>query len=492
MDFLDPKKKRAHNIRLLIGYLLMAIALAIGTWILAIQTNGYNYDPKTGKVVQSGLVFVDAHPESATVYIDGQQKNQTDTRLVIPAGEHTLELKRDGYRSWQRQFEVGGSSIVRFAYPFLFPVNLVTRDLQLYSTSPGLATETPDRHWLLIQQPGSLTNFDAVDLINKTNPVTPLTLPNNLFSAIGGNHALELVEWSTDNRHVLVKHVFDGGQEFAVIDRETPAASININRLFEIPITSMTLRDKKFDQYYILDANGGVLRRADARNQQLTPILTRVLAFRPHGADVILYVTDENSAAGKAAVRIWDNEKIYNLRQLPVSKRYLIDVARFDGRWYMAAGDDTEQKIYIYRDPFTELKRTPARPALPLSVLKVASAEYISFSANARFIAVQGGSEFAVYDAENNDQFRYNTRLTLGPSHKAEWMDGHRLVLTSENKVVVFDFDGTNKQILSAAEPSYSVFFDRDYSALFAISKSQVVNSRPALTRTELRVLPKP
>lgn len=470
----------------------MAIALAIGTWILAIQTTGYNYDPKTGKVVQNGLVFVDAHPVPATVYIDGQQKNQTDTRLVIPAGQHHLELKRDGYRTWQRQFEVAGSSIARFAYPFLFPQNLVTRDLQLYGTAPGMATETPDRHWLLVQQPGSLTNFDVIDLNEKTNPITPLTLPNNLFTGTGNNHALELIEWSTNNRHVLIKHVFDGGQEFAVIDRENPGASINVNRLFEVPITSMTLRDKKFDQYYLHDTNGGVLRRADARNRQLTPILTRVMAFRPHGADVILYVSDENTGAGKAAVRIWDNEQIYNLRQLAVSKRYFIDLARFEGRWYIAAGDDTEHKVYIYRDPFTELKRTPARPALPLSVLKVAAAEYVSFSTNARFIALQGGSEFAVYDAEKNDQFRYNTRLTLSPAHKAEWMDGHRLVLISDNKAVVFDFDGTNRQTLSNADPAYKIFFDRDYSGLFTISRSQVVNSRPALTRTELRVLPNP
>ncbi len=469
----------------------MAVALAIGTWILAIQTTGYNYDPKTGKVVQNGLVFVDAHPVSATVYIDGQQKNQTDLRLVIPAGQHSLELKRDGYRSWQRQFDVGGSSIVRFAYPFLFPNNLVTRDLQLYGSTPGMTTETPDRHWLLIQQPGSLTNFDVVDLNEKTNPITSLTVPGNLFSLAGATHTLEFVEWSTDNRHVLVKHTFEGGHEFAVIDREVPASSVNINRLFGVSITTMTLRDKKFDQYYLHDANGGVLRLADARNRQLTPILNRVLAFKPHGADVILYVSDENVTAGKVAVRIWDNEKIYNLRQLPASKRYFVDLARFNGQWYMAAGDDTEQKVYIYKDPYAELKRNPARPALPLSVLKVAAAEYVSFSANARFIALQGGNEFSVYDAENNDQFRYNTQLTLHPTHKAEWMDGHRLILISDNKVVVFDFDGTNKQVLNSAEPAYQIFFDRDYTGLFTISRSQVVNSRPALTRTELRVVPK-
>src|SRR6476619_6690047 len=118
MDFLDPKKKRANRIRLYIGYALMAIALGIGTLILVFEANGYDLDPKTGSVIQNGLVFVDAHPIAATVNVDGQEKGQTDARLILTAGDHNIELKRDGYRTWQKQIDLEGSVIRRFAYPF--------------------------------------------------------------------------------------------------------------------------------------------------------------------------------------------------------------------------------------------------------------------------------------------------------------------------------------------------------------------------------------
>ena len=213
MDFLDPKKKRAHKIRLFIGYALMAIALGIGTLILVFQANGYDLDPKTGSVIQNSLIFVDAHPVSATAYVDGQEKGQTDTRLILPAGPHSLELRREGFRSWRKELDLEGSIIERYAYPFLFPQNLVTNDVQVYDGEPGFASVSPDRRWLIIQQPTSLTNFDLLDLNNEANTRIPLTVGADLFTATGSKHTLEMVEWSTDNRHVLIKHTFDSGTE---------------------------------------------------------------------------------------------------------------------------------------------------------------------------------------------------------------------------------------------------------------------------------------
>ncbi len=489
MDFFDPKKKRAHRIRLFIGYGLVATALAIATLILVFAANGYDLDPKTGTVLQNGLVFVDSHPVSATVYVDGHDRAQTDTRLVIPAGQHNLEIKRDGYRDWQRQFDLEGGSVRRFAYPFLFPKNLVTKDVKIYDTLPGMSSETPDRHWLLVQQPNSLTNFETVDLNTKTNPVTTISLPSSLFNLQGNGHTLESVEWSTDNRHILIKHNFDGGSEFVVVDREIPADSINLNKLFQIPMTSVTLKDKRFDQYYVYDANGGVLRSAEVRNKLITPMLTHVLAYKPYGANVVLFVTDENSPAGQVKAKIWDNQTVYDLRQMPTSGKYLIDLTQFGGNWYMAVGNDTEKKTYIYKNAFDALKSKPAKKPLPISVLKVTSPEYMSFSTNARFIEVQGGSEFAVYDAENNEQFRYNTKLNLLSGQKANWMDGHRLIVISQNKEVVFDFDGTNLQTLGDASPAHLVFFDREYNAMFTIANSRQTSLKPGLVRTELKVL---
>src|SRR3990167_6869978 len=67
MDFLDPRKRRAHHIRLMIGYGLMAVAIVLTATILVYWAYGYGFNTKTGGVVENGLLFVDSahHPGGA-------------------------------------------------------------------------------------------------------------------------------------------------------------------------------------------------------------------------------------------------------------------------------------------------------------------------------------------------------------------------------------------------------------------------------------------
>ena len=126
MDFLDPKKQRAHTIRIMVGYVLIAIALILTTTILIYQAYGFGVD-RNGKVIQNGLVFVSSTPNPATIYVNGKKNdNQTNARLLLSSGQDTFSLQRDGYREWKRAVSVEGSSVERFDYPFLFPKTLQT------------------------------------------------------------------------------------------------------------------------------------------------------------------------------------------------------------------------------------------------------------------------------------------------------------------------------------------------------------------------------
>jgi hypothetical protein len=488
MDFLDPKKKKAHIIRLYIGYFLMAVAISIGTLILLFEVSGYDYDRKTGTVIQNGLVFVDAHPEQATIFLNGAQEGQTDTRLTLPANKYDFELRRDGYRTWKRSLQLDGGSIERMVYPFLFPEKLEPKDVQLFGSSPGLATQSLDRRWLLVQKPGGLTSFDMVDLGNAANPTTTLTMSESLFSAAAGEHKLEMVEWSADNRHVLIKHTFTNGTEFVMVDREQPTISFNINKTFNLAPSEVALRDKKFDQFHLLEKNGGILRHGDAKTKQLTLLANRVLAFKSYGDDTLAYVTEDGAEAGKSLVALRRGDDIFKLRELPKGDGNVVDISRFDDRWYVAVGTTAENKVYVYREPFAALQQQKDRTPAPIAVLKLEKLDYLSVSANSRFIGAQGGSTFAVYDSEHDRTYRYDTKLPLAAGYKARWMDGHRYMVVSEGQVAIFDFDGINIQKLSASDAAFLPFFDRDYDFLYTIGPSVTVQNKPALLKTPMRI----
>lgn len=487
MDFLDPKKKKAQRIRLIIGYVLIGIAVALVTLILVFQTYGYDLDRKTGAIIQNGLVYVAAQPEPANVYLNGKQyKNQANARLVLPSDVYKLELTRDGYRSWSRSFSLAGGTIERFDYPFLFPADLKINDQKTYTAPPAFASQSLDRRWILILQPGQTGAFDVFDANDPKKAPTTISVPTNVLTA-GAQSQLSLVEWSTDNRHLLVRHDYAGGSEFVLIDREVPTESFNVNQTFSTKPIKATLRDKKYDQFYLLDGANRQLSTAELSSKTLQPVQTGVLEYATHGTDLIMYATDQGATAGKTRIMYREGQASYLLREVSASPVYLMDLAQYNNQWYLVAGSQADNRAYIYKNPQGQIKSPdPQDPLFPQAVLRVDAPNWLDFSANTQFIALQGGSQFGVYDFEHDRTYRYDLKLPLdAATPHASWMDGHRLILNSQGKMVVVDYDGTNLQTLAANQPGLLPFFDRDYKRLYNIA------ARPngaALGRINLKI----
>lgn len=490
MDFLDANKKRKHRIRLFTGYGLMAILIMLGATILLFEASGYDVDRRTGELIHNGLVFVDAQPEPAKVYLDGKYKGQTDMRLVIPEGEYHLELRREGYRTWKQAFELEGSRIERFVYPFLFPKELKPADVQLYAKQPDLATQSPDRRWLLIQRPGSMTEFEVTDLRSKNANTKTITLPAALFTKADGARRLETIEWSSDNRHVLMKHVYKGGEDYILVDHEAPTKSISLNTIFKERFTDVTLRDKQPDKFYLFNKPDGILSRADRESGIATPFLQNVLAYNSHGSNTVLYTAAKDAKDGNVSVFLRDDDQEYKIRELPIDNKYLLNMARYDGVWYTAMGTKKGKSVYVYADAVNDIRRYEEilRIPVPVVILRADNPEYLTMSANARFIALQGGSRVSVYDAETEELHRYSFIPKAEPKQKLTWMDGHRLTTVVDGKIMVMDFDGTNRQELVVADKNFQPYFDRDYKVMYTVGPSVVVPGRSSLSRTPLTV----
>lgn len=484
MDFLDPKKRRAHHVRVMIGYLLMAIIVAIGTTILVYEAYGYGVDTDSGGVVQNGLVFVNSQPGGADIYLNGKlQKNRTDARMVLPGGRYTVGLKKSGYHDWQRTFQLEERSIERLVYPLLVPNELVSKTLHTYAeAAPGLTTQSPDRRWLMVQSSSTATSFDVYDTSKTDYPRQVITLPADLLTEgtkVGSS--LKEVEWSTDNRHVLLEHTYASGREFVVIDHEDVTKSYNINKLFTIAPDQVALRDKKFDLLYLHTADQ-LLRTANAKDHTLsTPILTKVLAFEPYGEDLLSYMTAEGAPAGKIQARIWEKGNTYALQELSAGSVYSLQIAKYEGDWYYVVGSDTDERIIIYKNPLDNINGL-LKQAVPLMALRQKGTQKVSFSSTARFVAAFAGQQVAVYDAEEGHDYHYTAPLPIDGQLK--WMDGHRLTGLNGGQVAIFDYDGINQALLGPSTIAQGGLFDRDYIELFTITPS---DKGSLLKRTNLR-----
>ena len=471
----------------MVGYLLIGVAILLGAIILVYSAYGYGINTKTGDIVQNGLLFVDSQPGGAEIYLNGQDKGaKTASRLILTAGAYNLRLKKSGYHDWSRSFSLTEHAVSRYVYPFLFPTSPVQFNLKNYSSLPPLITQSPDRRWVLVQTPESSSGnpvFDEYDTTNLKQGSKAVSFPAGLLtgSTISGSQ-LKMVEWSTDNKNVLLEHIYPGGTEFVVFNRDDPTISFNVNKIFSTSPTQVTLRDKKTDQLYLYNQASQNLGVGNVSTGEVTPLLNKVLAFKPSGTDLIIYVTDQNSKAGEVTARIWNNSQTYPLYSFAVGEHYLLDMAQYQGDWFYVAGSDKSGRVNIYKNPLDTLKNTALAKALPMTSLRQSGADKVAFSSNTRFVEAEAGQSFAVYDFETQTSFHYTLPKAL--TSNMHWMDGHRLIGNSGGTAYVTDYDSTNQNTLVAVSSSDDIYFDSNYTHMFSLAPA---SSGVTLFDTDMR-----
>lgn len=497
MDFLDPKKQKAHKIRLIVGYVLIGIALALTTVILLYKAYGFDFD-RQGRVIQNGLVFMSSTPNPANIYINGEKyKDDTNVRLSLPSGQYTFELRKTGYTPWKRAITVEGGSVRRFDYPFLIPSDLKTTTVRDYATMPRIVTQSPDRRWLMTQNGDAATRFVVFDLNNPDDEPKDIVLPDNAATVGDGGSEVkwDMVQWSSDNRHVIMKHSFQkDGQtafEYILVDRQESAESKNLTKLWGVNPTAVQLQDRAYDKYYLYDATAKTLSTATIKEPQPKAYAQEVLGFKSYGDAIVVYATTKGQKEGEVAVLWQDGDKKHTIKTFSApttaGATFLVDITKYDGDWYVATGSSAEGKVYVYRNPVAMLDESDI--TVPVHILKVAGANYIEFSSNARFIMAQNASKFAVYDAEYDKGYSFDTKKPLdAPQAHASWMDGHRILYVSQGNVEITDFDNANHETLVADMPAVLPVFDRDYENMYTLAGRDNAQTPFVLNKTALRI----
>lgn len=475
MEFLEPSEKKARTIRLFIGYALLAVVVGLTTTILVFQAQGFGYDRDKG-VTRNGLLFVDAKPASASITLDGKALNdKTNARVNLSEGTHTVKLSIDKYRDWNKQFTIEGGEVKYLLYPRLFPTDIPLGITRVLPQSPAWAKQSPDRHWLVYQQNTNSAVLAVTDLLKPTDNPVITVLPSTVLPSENSNYGtLKPVEWSDDNKHLLILQTLPSGAlNYIMFNREKPDESINVTKALKLTADQeLFMRDKKFDKFYVFSQAKGELRNGSLKTNTVSePFVTGVVAFKSHADDIVYYVTYVGAKDTEANLIILvDQKNKFNLKPIAreTAGNYLLDQAKFDGDWYYVAGSNSNPLVRLYKNPLSRVKANSTTQAQPQVSMRIENPQFVSFSDNTRFIVAQSGKQFVVFDAEDARMYRYEMQLNIPKEQQAVWMDGHRLVANSENRIYVFDFDGSNAQNLVAGKPEFNGYFDRDYEFLYS------------------------
>ena len=488
ISLMDPRHSRRQNMTLFVGYALVGCAVTLLSVILLLMAIGYGY--KNGQVIQSGLVFVSSVPRPAQIYINGKRyKNDTNTRLLLPAGTYNFSLHRAGYRDWQRSIDVVGLQVQSFTYPFLFPTSLTSSTFHDYAGQPAFVSQSSDHRWLLVSSIADPSSIDVYDLSAPKKPPIVIAIPAGILTA-GKVQTFQQVAWADDSTHLLLKHEFDNKVEYVLINRANPAATINLTKTLNLSDTDNDVRldDNRYDHYLVLDNTSHVLFKASLTVPALTPYITGVLTYDAYGGTDVLYVSPNEADKAKVNIDLFDGTKSYLIRQSAVSTTYLLALSAYQGDLYAAVSDSNEKAGFIYQNPIAQITNPQLGVAIPVRVLSIKSPNYVSFSVSGQYAFFENKTDFASYDVESQQRYLYSSTAPIDqPQVHASWMDGARLQYVSQGQLVVFDFDGMNRQTLVSSDAHYLPIYDANYKTLYTFVPAVANKSHALLTATSLR-----
>jgi hypothetical protein len=148
----------------------------------------------------------------------------------------------------------------------------------------------------------------------------------------------------------------------------------------------------------------------------------------------------------------------------------------------------SENTAFLYEDPVSQITNKQLGVAVPVRVFGITAPDSVAFSFGGQYVAFEHGTSFSVYDAENQQRFDYVVPGALdAPQLHVTWMDGARLQYVSHGQLIIFDYDGQNRETVVSADAHYTPFYDANYKVLYALVTAAADKSHELLTSTPLR-----
>jgi len=97
------------------------VFLTLVFFIIA-YSRGYRLNLQKKTFTSTGILSISSYPKAAKVYLNGQLKGITDLNLNLEPGEYEIEIKKEGYTSWQKKIKLKGELVLTLD-ALLFPLN---------------------------------------------------------------------------------------------------------------------------------------------------------------------------------------------------------------------------------------------------------------------------------------------------------------------------------------------------------------------------------
>ena len=221
-------------------FLAVIIGVAIGAFYLSKFASGYRPDFSTKSLKPTGLLVATSYPNQATVYINGKaSKNKTATTMSLTPGEYQVEIKKDGFTSWQKKLIVEKELVVK-TEANLFPTFPDLKALTFTGAANPVISTDGKKVLFNVAKQGEKDGLWILELSDR-----PLNLNREARQILSldsqeRDFSQATYQWSTDSKQVLITFI------------KTPATkkikAIEENFILDINNSDLTLKLKDISE----------------------------------------------------------------------------------------------------------------------------------------------------------------------------------------------------------------------------------------------------
>lgn len=164
---------------------------------------GYRPDFDTRSFKPTGLLSATSLPVGAQIWVDNQLKGATDNTVFLTPGEYDVEIKKDGFTSWQKHLKIE-KELVTGANAWLFPLVPDLKALTFSGAANPVLSPDGSKVVYLVSSTNTLKNglwvLDLTELPFLTKePRLILKTPVK-----GADYTKGTYSWSPDSKQILL------------------------------------------------------------------------------------------------------------------------------------------------------------------------------------------------------------------------------------------------------------------------------------------------
>jgi len=294
---------------------------------------GWRIDFRGAKIIRPGIIYFKVLPKSCQIYVNGKAQKKTDflfgsaTVENLVAGRYSIEIKKDGFQTWQKNLDVAAASLTELKDVVLFPdkldLKILSKDVELFFLSPdGKKIFTWEKNAPDPKNPGDAA-IRSLKLIDAGKNIKSQLIEEKDFKKA----AVRLLDLkpSPDSKILLLKAIvsakrpgsakLEEATEYYALKLEQSPILISLLPFSKRTITKIDFDPAKSQQLLFLDDKG--LNRINLADNGEESLLPKIVSFAVSGNNI--YYLEESGGLFKTDSSFGPRDRI-NDENLQIQK----------------------------------------------------------------------------------------------------------------------------------------------------------------------------